>query len=107
MNKVTVGMTFIYLTFAAHADAQTVSSRVTGTASGVGSVASGATTGLSGASGGSQTSSITNPTNSPAVGGNLPGALGIKAGNRTIELRGAASVGDDRGNVKAGVGIPF
>jgi hypothetical protein len=47
------------------------------------------------------------PGTGSAVGGHLPGALGIKAGDRVIELRGAASVGDDRGNFKAALGIPF
>jgi hypothetical protein len=105
MNKITLGIVFVCLMFDASADAQSISNRATATVNGVGSVGGGPTAGLAGTSGGSQTSSPTNPASS--VGGNLPGALGIKAGNRIIELRGAASVGDDRGNVKAGVGIPF
>jgi hypothetical protein len=109
MNKFTLGIVFVCLMFDANADAQSLSNRATATVNGVGSVGGGATAGLAGTSGGSQTSSSTNPVSGsgPSVGGNLPGALGIKAGNRIIELRGAASVGDDRGNVKAGVGIPF
>jgi hypothetical protein len=58
-----------------------------------------------------QPPALANSANGPgtgsAVGGYLPGALGIKAGDRVIELRGAASVGDDRGNFKAALGIPF
>ena len=107
MNKFTLGIVFACLMFEASADAQSISNRASATVSGVGSVAGGATAGPAGTSAGPPTSSATNPTSGPSVGGNLPGALGIKAGNRTIELRGAASVGDDRGNVKAGVGIPF
>jgi hypothetical protein len=58
-------------------------------------------------SGGSLANSANGPGTGSAVGGHLPGALGIKAGDRVIELRRAASVGGDRGNFKAGLGIPF
>jgi hypothetical protein len=37
----------------------------------------------------------------------LPGAIDFNAAGRNMQLRGSAGVGDDRGNVKAGLGIPF
>jgi hypothetical protein len=109
MNRIVFGIAGTFLLLATNAEAQNVSNRVTGTVGGVGSVAGGAGSAASAA--GSPTASITNPGNGTlpgsATGGNLPGALGFKAGNRVIEFRGAAGVGDDRGNVKAVLGIPF
>jgi hypothetical protein len=108
MNKIAFGIAGTFLLFAAQANAQSVANRVTGTVGGVGSIAGGAGAGASTV--GSPTGSITNPGNGTlpgsATGGHLPGALGFKAGNRVIEFRGAG-VGDDRGNVKAGLGISF
>jgi hypothetical protein len=108
MDKISIGFAGVLFMLAANADAQTLSNRTSGAVAGVGSVVGGAT-GVSGVGG--PGGSLANPANGPgtgsSVGGHLPGALGIKAGDRVIELRGAASVGDDRGNFKAGLGIPF
>jgi hypothetical protein len=41
------------------------------------------------------------------TGGDLPAGFGVKAGDKVIQFRGAVGVGDDRSNVRAGVGIPF
>jgi hypothetical protein len=109
MDKISIGFAGVLFMLAANADAQTLSNRTSGAVAGVGSVVGGATAGVSGVGG--PGGSLANPANGPgtgsSVGGHLPGALGIKAGDRVIELRGAASVGDDRGNFKAGLGIPF
>jgi hypothetical protein len=105
MHKIAVGLAGLALAFACEANAQNVS-KVTSAVGGVAGVAGGAT------------SSVTSLTSPPAagtpgsplgtnVGGDLPGALKFKAGDRTLQLRGAAGVGDDRGNFKAGLGIPF
>jgi hypothetical protein len=104
MNKIAVGLTGILLVVPVGAKAQSISGRVTGAVGGIEGAASSA-----GISGASQTNS-TNPTSGSmggAAGGALPGALDFKAGDRTIQFRGAAGVGDDRGNFKAGLGIPF
>jgi hypothetical protein len=107
MNKILFGIACAFLVaFAAGADAQSVANRVPGAVSGAGSIAGGATSSLSAPG----LSSSTNPTNGlpgSTAGGDLPGALGIKAGDRVIQFRGAAGIGDDRGSVRAGVGIPF
>jgi hypothetical protein len=109
MDKISIGFAGVLFMLAANADAQTLSNRTSGAVAGVGSVVGGATAGVSGVGG--PGGSLANPANGPgtgsSVGGHLPGALGIKAGDRVIELRGAASVGDDRGNFKAGLGVPF
>jgi len=39
--------------------------------------------------------------------GEVPGGLGVNVGDKVIKFRGAAGVGDDRNDFKAGVGIPF
>ena len=110
MDKISIGFAGVLFMLAANADAQSLSTRTTGAVTGVGSVVGGATAGVSGvgaAPGGSLGNLANGPGTGSAVGGHLPGALGIKAGDRVIELRGAASVGDDRGNFKAALGIPF
>ncbi len=110
MDKVTIALAGLFLVFAARADAQSISNRVTGVTSGAASVVGGATAGVTGLSG-PQTSGVANPINDSSTGsttgGVLGGAFGIKAGDKVIQFRGAATVGDDRGNFKAGVGIPF
>jgi len=109
MNRIVFGIAGTFLLLATNAEAQSVSNRVTGTVGSLGSVVGGAGSAASAAS--SPTAGITSSGNGTlpgsAVGGNLPGALGFKAGNRMIEFRGSAGVGDDRGNVRAGLGIPF
>ena len=41
------------------------------------------------------------------VGGELPGGVKMKLGDKVIDLRGNVGVGDNGGNFKAGVGLPF
>src|SRR5262249_49008418 len=107
MHKIAVGLASLCLTLAIEANAQSVS-RVTSAVSGVGSTAGGAT---AGATASSPANGATNPTNGAltgaTAGGSLPGALEFKAGDKVIQFRGAAGMGDDRGNFKAGLGIPF
>ena len=91
--------------FASEANAQSVSGRVTGTVGEVGSVAGQATGGAGAA--GSQTPSSTSPPNSSVLGGELPGGVKMKLGDKMIDLRGNVGVGDNGGNFKAGVGLPF
>jgi hypothetical protein len=110
MDRITIGLTSIFLVLTIEAHGQNITSRATGAVNGVGSAAGAATAGVLGQSG-SPGSNLSAPANGPgngsAVGGNLPGALGIKAGDKVIEFRGSGGVGDDRGNFKAGLGIPF
>ena len=101
MDKVTIGLASLILLLAAEADAQSVSSRVTGAVSGVGSVAVDATTG------GAPAADPYRVSPGSAAGGDLSGGVGMKVGEKVIKFRGAVGVGDDRGNVKAGVGVPF
>ena len=76
---VIANMTFI---FASAANAQSVSGRVTSTGS-------------------------TNLPNSSLLGGELRGGVKVKLGDKAINLRGNVGVGDNCGNFKAGVGLPF
>lgn len=103
MNKSTIAFASLFLVFATQAIAQSVTGKVTGAVGGVGSVAGQATTGVTG----SQSSNGLDLSTSSNTGGELPGGLGVKVGDKVIKFRGAAGVGDDRGNVRAGVGIPF
>src|ERR1700681_2837909 len=92
--------------------AQSLSGRVTGAVAGVtGSVGSSA-----GSSSGSSTvSGVTSPFGpgrfeygkGANVGGELPGGMGVRMGDKTVVIKGAVGVGDDRGSFKAGAGIPF
>jgi hypothetical protein len=91
--------------FASAANAQSISSRVTGSVGEVGSVAGQA--GVSSGSSGSPATTSTNLPNSPLLGGELPGGVKMKLGDKVIDLRGNVGVGDNGGNFKAGVGLPF
>jgi hypothetical protein len=91
--------------FANAANAQSVSSRVTGTIGETGSIA-GQTLVGSGLSG-SQTLGNTNLPSNSLVGGELPGGVKMKLGDKVIDLRGNVGVGDNGGHFKAGVGLPF
>jgi hypothetical protein len=92
---------------ASAANAQSVSSRVTSTVGEVGSIAGQASAGGSGAGpGGSQTPGTTN-SNSSVLNGELPGGVKMKFGDKVIDLRGNVGVGDNGGNFKAGIGLPF
>jgi hypothetical protein len=105
MRGSAVNFAIAILAFASAANAQSVSGRVTGTVGEVGSVAGQAGVG-SGASGSPATGSISLP-NSSLLGGELPGGAKIKLGDKVIDLRGNVGVGDNGGNFKAGVGLPF
>jgi len=108
MDKVTIGLAGLLLVFAGEAYAQGVTSRVTGTVGAVGSIAGGvASPGASASQAGSLANPGTGPVSGSTIGGALPGALEFKAGDKMIQFRGAAGVGDDKGNFKAGLGIPF
>jgi hypothetical protein len=107
MHRIAIGVTSIVLVFGAGAYAQNVTSRVTGAVGTVGSVAGGAPASALGASGSGLGNPVSDLPGNSQVGGVLPGAFGIKAGDRVIQFRGAASVGEDRNNFKAGLGIPF
>ena len=56
---------------------------------------------------GSQASGSTNLPNSSFLGGELPGGVKVKLGDKVISLRGNVGVGDNGDNFKAGVGLPF
>jgi len=103
MDRITIALASIFLAFATQAIAQSVPGKVTGAVGGVESVAGQATSGVTG----SQASNGLDLSTGSLAGGDLPGGLGMKVGDKVIKFRGAAGVGDDRGNVKAGVGIPF
>jgi hypothetical protein len=94
---------------AADANAQSLSGRATSAAvsGGVGAMVSGAAS-VSAFGGGSNPYGALNDSGSgPSAGGGLPGALGVKMGDKVITFRGAVGVGDDRANFRAGAGIPF
>jgi hypothetical protein len=94
------------LVFASAANAQSVSGRVSGAVSEVGSVAGQATAGSSGPNGSSAAGSSNLPSGS-VLSGELPGGVKMKLGDKVIDLRGNVGVGDNGGNFKAGVGLPF
>jgi hypothetical protein len=92
--------------FASAANAQSVSGRVTGTVGEVGSIAGQANAG-SGPSGSPTVGSSSSLPNGSLLGGELPGGVKMKLGDKMIDLRGNLGVGDNGGNFKAGVGLPF
>jgi hypothetical protein len=94
------------LVFASAANAQNVSGRVSGAVGETGSVAGQATMGSSGPSGSPAAGSSSLP-NSSVLGGELPGGVKMKLGDKVIDLRGNVGLGDNGGNFKAGVGLPF
>ena len=103
MNKVTIAFTSMFLVLATQAIAQSVSGQVSGTVAGVGAVAGQATAGVTG----SQAANGLDLSTPATIGGEVPGALGMKVGDKVIKFRGAVGVGEDRSNLKAGVGVPF
>jgi hypothetical protein len=78
---------------------------VTSTVGEVGSIAGQAAMGAGPS--GSQAPSSSNLPNSSPLGGELPGGVKMKFGDKVIDLRGNVGVGDNGGNFKAGVGLPF
>lgn len=98
--------------------AQSVGSRVSGVvgATGVGSAA--ASVGVSAGTGGSGTSGsggngtadlsgLGSALSGSTYSGELPGAVGMKMGDKVIQFRGAVGFGDQQSNYKVGAGIPF
>ena len=98
MKRIGLVIASVAFVFSSAANAQSVSGRVTGT---VGEAGAGA--GLSG----SQAPSSSNPSNSSLLGGELPAGVKMKLGDKVINLPGNVGVGDNGGNFKAGVGLPF
>ena len=107
-NKLTMIAACAVALAATHADAQSVS-KVTGAVGSITGGAAGAATGSAAGAGPANNypNGQTGLPGSSTSGGNLPGALEFKTRDRVIQFRGSAGVGDDRGNVKAGLGIPF
>jgi hypothetical protein len=103
MKRIGIVIANIAFIFASAANAQSVSGRVTSTVGEVGSVAGQAAVGAGPS--GSQASGSTNLPNSSLLGGELPGGVKVKLGDKVINLRGNVGVGDNGGNFKAGV--PF
>ena len=108
MTKLTIAGAIASLLICSHASAQSVSSRVSGTLGGVtGSAAGGAA-----ASAGSAYGAVANPAGGAFdygsnVGGELPGGMGVRMGDKTVTIKGAVGVGSDSSAFKAGAGIPF
>jgi len=86
------------------ANAQSVSRTVSGATS---TVTNGVSSATSGGSSSNPYAVLADPISSPSAGGELPGALGMKVGNKTIQLRGAVGVESNNTGFKAGAGIPF
>jgi hypothetical protein len=89
--------------FTSAANAQSVS--VKGTVGAAGSTA-GQTLAVTGPNG-SQTLGEANLPATSQVGGELPGGVKMKLGDKVIDLRGDVGIGNTGGNFKAGVGLPF
>jgi hypothetical protein len=105
MKRIGITIAAVVFVFAGAANAQSVSGRVTGAVGEVGSVAG--QTGVGAALSGPQAPGSSNLPNSSLVGGELPGGVKMKLGDKVIDLRGNVGVGDNGGNFKAGVGLPF
>jgi hypothetical protein len=105
MKQGVITIAIVTLVMANAANAQSVSGRVSGTVGEVGSVAGQATAGA-GPTGSQSPPSSNLPTGS-LVGGELPGGVKMKLGDKVIDLRGNVGVGDNGGNFKAGLGLPF
>ena len=103
MKRIGIAIAAIVFVFASAASAQIVSGRVTGAVGEVGSVAG--QTGVGAALSGSQAPGSSNLPNSSLLG--LPGGVKMKLGDKVINLRGNVGVGDNGGNFKAGLGLPF
>jgi hypothetical protein len=105
MKRIGIAIAGAVFVFASAADAQSVSGRVTGTLGEVGSVGGQAGMGIGPT--GSQPPGGSNLPDSSLLGGELPGGVKMKLGDKVIDLRGNVGVGDNGGNFKAGVGLPF
>lgn len=105
MKRIAAVTGCVAVIFASGARAQSVSGRVTGTVGEVGSVAGQAN--VSSGPSGSQAAGSSNLPSGSVVGGELPGGVKMKLGDKEIKLRGNLGVGDNGGNFKAGVGLPF
>jgi hypothetical protein len=105
MKQAVIGIAVATLVVTSAANAQSVSGRVSGTVGELGVVSGQATAGA-GPSGSQSPGSGNLPTGSLG-GGELPGGVKMKLGDKVIDLRGNVGVGDNGGNFKAGVGLPF
>jgi hypothetical protein len=105
MKRIGIAIASAVFVFAGGANAQSVSGRVGGTVGEVGSVTGQAAVGAGPS--GSQASGSSNLPSSSVLGGELPGGVKMKLGDKVINLRGNVGVGDNGGNFKAGVGLPF
>jgi len=103
MKRIGLVIASVAFVFASAANAQSVSGRVTGT---VGEAVAGAGQAGAGLTG-SQAPSSSNSSNSSLLGGELPAGVKMKLGDKVINLPGNVGVGDNGGNFKAGVGLPF
>jgi len=103
-----VAVVSVFLVAAADSNAQSITGRVTGAvgSTGIGTSVSGAGNLTSGAAS-NPFSVLNDPVSGSSVGGDLPGTLGVKVGDKVINFRGAVGVGDDRSNFRAGAGIRF
>ena len=88
-----IGIAAVVFVFASAANAQSVSGRVTGAVGEVGSVVG--QTGVGPALSGPQAPGSSNLPNSSFLGGELPGGIKMKLGDKVIDLRGNVGVGDN------------
>src|SRR5262249_18171353 len=105
MKSIGIAIAGALFVFASAANGQSVSGRVTGAVGEIGSVAGQAAVGTGPT--GSQAPGSSNLPNSSVLGGELPGGVKMKLGDKVIDLRGNVGVGDSGSNFKAGVGLPF
>ncbi|MBX9711134.1 MAG: hypothetical protein K2X60_08875 [Xanthobacteraceae bacterium] len=105
MTFLKIVLTGTLVFFAGAANAQSVSNRVSGVASGVGGVAGSAGAGIGGVA--NPFAGLSDYGGASPSGGVLPGGMGVKVGDKTVTIKGAVGVGDDRSTFKAGAGIPF
>jgi hypothetical protein len=114
--KVCIGALFMVVSSSASSHAQSIS-RVTGVVgatagSAAASVGVSAGTGGSASGGGSGSgtadlSGLGSALSGQTYSGDLPGAVGVKMGDKVIQFRGAVGFGDQQNNYKVGAGIPF
>ena len=104
MKQGVITIVIVTLVMANAANAQSVSGRVTGTVGEVGSVAGQATAGA-GPSGSQSPGSSNLPTGS-LVGGELPGGVKMKLGDKVIDVRGNVGVGDNGAILKQAWACP-
>ena len=104
MPKTAIGLAGLVLLCAVDAHAQVSPGTPSAATNTVGSTARNTLNGVTGAA---TPFDLSTPGTGSSVGGELPGGLSVKVGDRVIKFRGAVGVGDDRTNFRAGAGIPF